>query len=482
MISKLLFVFWLHPTADAEGDDVSLMQATHGVSKVSAETGEDGEVDIVERQACDPSVSPYALQKDLNVNADEKGCSSDNGFLRGQAKTFDQCHQTYCADAKFFTFHSTSENGRASDGKAWCACFSACDFARSADTYNKKPRVYQFCESNGEAGSTGSGAASTGSGAGSQTCGTDEEATHFGLVNQLRAQGFTCPAGNYYPPNSVPLVWNCKLHDASQLHSQDMADRGYFSHTSKAPIPNFALPSGSPWNRASNSGISANGENIAAGTFSDATAVLEQWKGSDGHCNNIMNPNFKTFAVGHAYKSSSQYKNYWTQMFKITEVEDKSCCSNALLQDEDPDEPVIDVPVTNPEDESEDGHIDAAIQYEVAKADSGNLPKLPFCFHPQADQAVKDLVSLAFSNEGMLASLGITCVTLVKGDYAADAKSGCDGNRGVLIATGRDDGSTASNLPCDKGQVSGNVYVNTGNVFAALATLTEDFKEACNCY
>ncbi|CAE7224243.1 ykwD [Symbiodinium sp. CCMP2592] len=145
--------------------------------------------------------------------------------------------------------------------------------------------------------------------------GTMEERSyeHFGLLNDLRAAGFTCPGGNSYAPNDVPLKFDCRLWAAAQLHSQDMADNGYFSHTSQ--------DGRSPWDRAEAQGIRANGENIAAGR-SGAEAVLEQWKNSDGHCKNMMNPNFRVFAVGYAYNSGSRYRHYWTQMFKSSDVSD----------------------------------------------------------------------------------------------------------------------------------------------------------------
>ena len=94
---------------------------------------------------------------------------------------------------------------------------------------------------------------------------------------------------------------------------QDMATQGYFSHTS--------LDGRSPWDRARDQGISANGENIAAGR-SSASSTLQQWKDSDGHCKNMMNPKFHVFAIGYAYESSARYRYYWTQMFKSSDVSD----------------------------------------------------------------------------------------------------------------------------------------------------------------
>lgn len=142
---------------------------------------------------------------------------------------------------------------------------------------------------------------------------SDSAWEHFDLVNQLRAEGYTCPEGRSYEANPTPLRFDCRLWKASKLHSEDMGAQNYFSHTS--------LDGRSPWDRAEAQGIRANGENIAAGR-SSPSGVLDQWKNSDGHCKNMMNSNFKVFAVGYAYDSSSRYRHYWTQMFKSSDVSD----------------------------------------------------------------------------------------------------------------------------------------------------------------
>ena len=94
---------------------------------------------------------------------------------------------------------------------------------------------------------------------------------------------------------------------------QDMATQDYFSHTS--------LDGRSPWDRARDQGISADGENIAAG-YGSPSQTLQQWKDSDGHCKNMMNPNFHVVAIGYGHDPFSTYKFYWTQMFKSSDVSD----------------------------------------------------------------------------------------------------------------------------------------------------------------
>jgi len=137
---------------------------------------------------------------------------------------------------------------------------------------------------------------------------------HFELVNALRATGFTCPKGDQFDPNPVPLLFDCRLWKASRSHSEDMAAQNYFSHNSK--------DGRSPWDRAEAAGIVAHGENIAAGSGS-AAGTLDQFKKSDGHCKNMLTSNFKMMAAG--YAAGGRYGHYWTQMYTFESDPDTSC-------------------------------------------------------------------------------------------------------------------------------------------------------------
>lgn len=139
---------------------------------------------------------------------------------------------------------------------------------------------------------------------------------NYELLNELRAQGYTCPGGQKYEPNLVPLKFDCALWRASFLHSQDMADQAYFDHVSK--------DGRSPNQRAAQHNAVSGGENIAAGNPT-AAGTLEMWKNSDGHCNNLMQPTFRAVAIGHA--SGGPYGHYWTQMFAyIGDSADDTTC------------------------------------------------------------------------------------------------------------------------------------------------------------
>ena len=100
-----------------------------------------------------------------------------------------------------------------------------------------------------------------------------------------------------------PLTMNWELSRVARYKSQDMLDKGYFSHTS----PTY----GSPFNMMKNFGISYRtaGENIAKG-YATPQAVVTGWMNSSGHRANILNSSFTQIGVGYVAKG-----NYWTQMF-----------------------------------------------------------------------------------------------------------------------------------------------------------------------
>ncbi len=125
------------------------------------------------------------------------------------------------------------------------------------------------------------------------------------IVNQVRSQGANCGTKGAFGP-AGPLTMDPALRCAARKHSADMAARNFFDHTN---------PDGqAPWDRMSAAGYmwSKAGENIAAGS-PDAQGTMSQWMGSDGHCANIMSPDFKDIGVG--YSTGGQYGHLWTQVF-----------------------------------------------------------------------------------------------------------------------------------------------------------------------
>lgn len=116
----------------------------------------------------------------------------------------------------------------------------------------------------------------------------------FDLTNAERvANG--CPA----------LAADERLGRAARAHSEDMATRNYFDHTSKDGQDFVARlkAAGHP---------SPGAENIAAGQRT-AEEVVRGWMASPGHRANILNCGLRALGVGMA--RGGAYGVYWTQAF-----------------------------------------------------------------------------------------------------------------------------------------------------------------------
>lgn len=139
------------------------------------------------------------------------------------------------------------------------------------------------------------------------------------LVNQERWDNGQLP-----PLKAVDL-----LHNSSQTHSDNMANRDFFAHCdldTKTRPGDRMTTAGYDWNYA--------GENIAAG-YSTPADVMTDWMDSSGHRANILSTNYREIGVGYTYQSSDQdnirgdlngdctadqfdkgpYYRYWVQNF-----------------------------------------------------------------------------------------------------------------------------------------------------------------------
>lgn len=102
-----------------------------------------------------------------------------------------------------------------------------------------------------------------------------------------------------------PVTVNAKLQAAAQGHSDDMAARDYYDHTS---------PEGkSPGDRMTAAGYrwSTYGENIFKSP-KDARTAMDGWMKSQGHRENILNCSFKEIGVGINLRANGPW---WTQNF-----------------------------------------------------------------------------------------------------------------------------------------------------------------------
>jgi uncharacterized protein YkwD len=140
----------------------------------------------------------------------------------------------------------------------------------------------------------------------SATCGlTDFAALALARINQLRAAGASCGTQGSFAP-TTPLAWSNGLIQASAGHSQDMATANYFSHTSQdgRTVAERVNATGYGWRTL--------GENIAAG-YASVDSVMDGWIASDGHCANLMNPNFTEVGLACVPgAAASAYNTYWT--------------------------------------------------------------------------------------------------------------------------------------------------------------------------
>ncbi len=102
------------------------------------------------------------------------------------------------------------------------------------------------------------------------------------------------------------LSWSEAAGASARLHSEDMAENNYFSHT--------GLNGSTPGDRMKAQGISyrSSGENIIGG-YGNALHSSNGWMNSSGHRSNMLNKSFTYLGVGYALGGS--YENYATQNF-----------------------------------------------------------------------------------------------------------------------------------------------------------------------
>jgi|GEM_PF-544296 len=127
-------------------------------------------------------------------------------------------------------------------------------------------------------------------------------------VNNARAVSRTC--GNQSMPAVASLTLACKLTQAAQNHSEDMATYFNMSHTGSDGS------SMSSRIRATGYQFSSAAENIARGQDS-VQSVMNAWLNSPGHCANIMRASVSQLGVGFAIGTSPNgfEQIFWTQNF-----------------------------------------------------------------------------------------------------------------------------------------------------------------------
>jgi len=127
------------------------------------------------------------------------------------------------------------------------------------------------------------------------------------LTNIQRTIETICGVHGLFAP-TTSLSQNNNLRCAARRMSKDMAVRDFFDHTN----PDGVGPDG----RVTDAGYDWQlvGENIAAGQTTPAE-VVQAWVASDGHCANLMAPDFDELGVGYYYEATDPYRHFWTQNF-----------------------------------------------------------------------------------------------------------------------------------------------------------------------
>ncbi len=92
-------------------------------------------------------------------------------------------------------------------------------------------------------------------------------------------------------------------------HTNDMAQRNYFSHTDSIGRDPFKRMTAFGYGYST-----SRGENIAAGNAT-AAGTIAQWKASTGHNRNMLSSVYKVIGISRSYSATSPYKWYWNTDF-----------------------------------------------------------------------------------------------------------------------------------------------------------------------
>ncbi|MDT0378729.1 CAP domain-containing protein [Streptomyces sp. DSM 42041] len=260
----------------AVGVSSGLIPGPDGVFTVG-DTGTSGRV-----QADGASVTPYGGTSGSPSDRASRGAERD-GLRDGAASPSDKASKTPEEQKKEEKSAAPTKTAEPSDAPSRTG--SPGGSASDGDETRSAPARTRSAD-------PGTGGSGEGSGGGSSQD-TSAEAQVLSLVNAERAK-----------VGCSPVTADSELAALAEGHSRDMAERGYFSHTT---------PDGrSPWDRADAAGVdNMGGENIARGQ-SDAQAVMDAWMNSDGHRANILNCDFRTLGVGAHF---AQGGPWWTQAF-----------------------------------------------------------------------------------------------------------------------------------------------------------------------
>lgn len=135
----------------------------------------------------------------------------------------------------------------------------------------------------------------------------DEELAFLRIINEYReANGAPC------------LTPSPTMNAAADYMSRFMGEEGFFDHNEPPCDPTGDICTGrDPFDRITAFGHtewSSAAENIAAGN-PNAAQTFEQWKNSEGHNRNMLDPDFTSVGIGRVYVEASPFGWYWTNNY-----------------------------------------------------------------------------------------------------------------------------------------------------------------------
>ena len=124
-----------------------------------------------------------------------------------------------------------------------------------------------------------------------------------GIINNFRTRPGKC--GDTELPAVEPVEFDPELGRAAMVHSADMAQWNFLSHTG-SDGSSFA-------DRVTRTGFEGQpaNENVAAG-YQTVEDVVDAWIGSPGHCRNLRNDALTHFGFAVAANDTADYFRYWT--------------------------------------------------------------------------------------------------------------------------------------------------------------------------
>jgi uncharacterized protein YkwD len=159
--------------------------------------------------------------------------------------------------------------------------------------------------------------------------------------------------------NLSPLILSDALAVASERHSEDMGEYGFFSHYT---VKSSYFPvSVSPFERMARSGYdypnSARSENIAAG-YEPAEENFQAWRESPGHNAAMLDDEMRVIGIARVHAPGSEYGWYWTTDFGSEVGPTSHAAGEAPLsvrsgEAEEPDASVEEKDAANPAEKGE---------------------------------------------------------------------------------------------------------------------------------